>query len=448
MSKTVDAEKSTAKAPSKAAPKSASKSTPKAPAKASAEPGSKAEAKGGEPAGEGKAKPKGSKEGAKKEAPAKASAAVKAPAGATAKAAGSPSKAPSSASKSVGSASKSVGSASKSVGSASKSVGKAPTKGAAAKSAEAPAPKAPVRHSIKVSEKMILPRAGTEKFERAAAAAQSAAQQQQQQPAEDRSLEPRQPDRTSANGRMMVTGPLETKRFGRTLVIDISAPQVALTARRGLSLPRASLIVTTAAREIIILAREAVKVDTIVVVGSDGDPSNHPDLREITENLRALRDKHLPRAKLRVFTETRDLTSYDLRSTLAMYDRVHLQFEWGSAKVFSAITGEKPTQFATLVKHASSFDHLVIEANFFKGPEDKDNSVDAEVKLWIKKLQEMKPQEIHILAGLGSGAAGGSSAGAGKVKPVAKSRRDEITEEVAEKTGLNVSQHDEEALLI
>jgi len=403
MSKTVDAEKSTAKAPTKAAPKPASKaeskSAPKVPAK---DAGAKAEPKpveAKEPT-KAKSKTKAPKDVDAKESPPKASAAAK-----------------------------------------------APTKAAAAKPPERVPAKPPTKAPSKASEKMILPRAGTEKFERAAAA-QSAAQQLQQPPAEDRSLEPRQPDRTSANGRMMVTGPLDSKRFGRTLVIDISAPQVALTARRGLSLPRASLIVTTAAREIIILAREAVKVDTIVVVGSDGDPSNHPDLREITENLRALRDKHLARAKLRVFTTTRDLTAYDLRSTLAMYDRVHLQFEWGSAKVFSAVTGEKPTQFATLVKHASSFDHLVIEANFFKGPEERDNSVDAEVKLWIKKLQELKPQEVHILPGIGSGATGGGGTGAGKVKAVAKSRRDEITEEVAEKTGLNVSQHEDEALLV
>ena len=258
---------------------------------------------------------------------------------------------------------------------------------------------------------------------------------------EPRTFEPRPPDKTSANGRSMVVGPLETKRFGRSLVIDISAPQVALTARRGVSLPRASLIVTTAAREIIILAREAVKIDTIAVVGSEQDPSAHPDLREIAENLRALRDKHLPRAKLRVFTAARDLTAYDLRATLALFERIHLQFEWGTAKVFSAVTGEKPTTLTTLVKHASSFDHLVIEANFFKGPDDKDNSNDAEVKLWIKKLQEIRPSEVHILPGVGSAAA------CPKVKAVNKARRDEIAEEASEKGGLNVTVHEDDALL-
>jgi len=259
---------------------------------------------------------------------------------------------------------------------------------------------------------------------------------------EPRTFEPRPPDKTSANGRSMVVGPIESKRFGRSLVIDISAPQVALTARRGVSLPRASLIVTTAAREIIVLAREAVKIDSIAVVGSDQDPSTHPDLREIAENLRALRDKHLPRAKLRVFTAARDLTAYDLRATLALFERIHLQFEWGTAKVFSAVTGEKPTTLTTLVKHASSFDHLIVEANFFKGPDDKDNANDAEVKLWIKKLQEIRPSEVHILPGVGS------ATGCSKVKAVNKARRDEIAEEVAEKAGLSVSVHEDDALLV
>lgn len=249
-------------------------------------------------------------------------------------------------------------------------------------------------------------------------------------------------ERKALGLRAIVSGPNESKRFGRMLVVDISAPQVAMTARRGSSIPRASLIVTTAAREIIVLAREAIKVDTISVVGSETDPASHPDLREITENLRALRDKHLSRAKLRVFTTTRELTSYDLRATLAMYDRVHLQFEWGTAKVFSAVTGEKQTALTTLVKHAGSFDHLVVEANFFKGPEDKDNSSDAEVKQWIKKLQEIKPQEVHILAGSGSGA------NIAKSKSIAKGRRDEIAEEVAEKTGLNVTVYEEDVRFI
>jgi len=240
----------------------------------------------------------------------------------------------------------------------------------------------------------------------------------------------------------LVQGPIETRRFGRTLIIDMSTPQVAMTAKRGMSIPRASLIVTTAAREIISLAREAVKVDTIAIVGTEMDPTGHPNLREITENLRALRDKHLSRSKLRVFTSARDISSYDLRATLAMYDRVHLQLDWGTPKVFAAVTGQKQTQFTPFIKNASNFDHLIVEASFYKGADDIDNSSEAEVTQWLKRLQEVKPQEVHILAGCGS------AAKLPKIKAVTKARRDEIAELVAESTGLNVTVYEEEAQLV
>lgn len=243
---------------------------------------------------------------------------------------------------------------------------------------------------------------------------------------------------TADTAARIVTGPAETKRFGRTLAIDLGAPQQGLTAGRNTSIPRASLVVTTAARIIIQLGKDGGKLDTIAVHGTPDDPALHPDLREITENVRALRDKHMSRAKLRVFTKVRDLNSYDMRATLAMYDRVHLQFDWGTAKFFAELTKEKSTGFAQLVKNAGSFDHLVLETNFFRGP--KDNSTDADVKNMIKKLEEIKPQEVHVIAGPGS------AESVAKVKPVTPKRRDAIADELAEKTGLNVSVHELESL--
>ena len=131
-------------------------------------------------------------------------------------------------------------------------------------------------------------------------------------------------------------GPTETRRFGRTMIVDLAAPQLGLVVERGSSLPRASVVVTTCAREIIALSQEGIQVDPTVVVGSTTDPAEHPDLREITENLRALRDKWFSRAKLLVFSKTRDLSSYDVRATLAMYNAVHLEFDWGTAKLWTA----------------------------------------------------------------------------------------------------------------
>ena len=234
-------------------------------------------------------------------------------------------------------------------------------------------------------------------------------------------------------------GPHETRRFGRTLTVDLSAPQLGLVVERRSSLPRASVVVTTCAREIITLSKEGVKVDTIVVVGSETDPAHHPDLREITENLRALRDKWFSRAKLLVFTKTRDLSSYDVRATLAMYNAVHLEFDWGTAKNWTAATGEKGPAFGSFVDDCHHFDHLVLEVSLFRAPVD--NTTANEVTAMGKKFQVIKPQEVLVMH------ATGSVTGKKGAKAATKTQRDKIADTLAEATGFSVQPEDYEALI-
>lgn len=238
----------------------------------------------------------------------------------------------------------------------------------------------------------------------------------------------------------LVHGPTKTSRLGSALTVDVTAPQSNLVVERGSHLARASLIVTTSARRIIELSKAGEKVESIAVVGSDGDPTSHPELREITENLRALRDKWFQRAKLCIFTNGFELGTYDLRQTLSMYDRPFIDFEWGTAKTFSSVTGAKGTVLAKLTKQLSSFDHVVIQARFFKG--DADNSTDTEVNGWIKRLRELRPREVHILDGTRK------TPGGKKLRAAAKSRQREIADVVVEKTGLAVTIHEDEPLLV
>ena len=68
-----------------------------------------------------------------------------------------------------------------------------------------------------------------------------------------------------------------------------------------------------------------------------------------------------------------------------------------------------------------------------------DNSTENEVKSWIKKLQEVRPQEVHILTGPGEQPA--------EVKAITKTRRTQIADEVAE-AGIAVSIHEDEVILV
>lgn len=233
-------------------------------------------------------------------------------------------------------------------------------------------------------------------------------------------------------------GPFVTKRMGRIVSIDMTAPQVSMSLARDSSLPRASVVVTTAARNMMELSKAGEKVDHVVVFGSSTDPTLHPDLREITDNLRALRDKWFQRAKLVMISRFTDLPSYDIRVALGTYNKVITRFEWGTAKTFGAFTGEKQTQLTSLIKHLGTFENLIVEANFVTGTPD--NTAEAEVNGWIKKLQEFQPMEVHVLSGVDQ-----CNPKTAKAKGLTKPKRDKIVAAAAEATGLTIVAHEQDS---
>ena len=243
----------------------------------------------------------------------------------------------------------------------------------------------------------------------------------------------------------IVSGPLKSERLGQTVGIDLGSQDMALAVSRDNRMPRASVVVTTAARNIIRLSKAAEKVETIAVYGSEMDPTLHPEFKEITTNLRDLRNKWYAKAKLWLVSEDPHFEAPDVRRSLAIYDRVLVRMEWGTAKTFAAMTGRKSTEFATLAACLVNLEHLVIQARFVRG--DTDNSTDAEVKGWIKRIGEMKPREVHILnADAKPGAAGSARIGK-KVRLAPKSKIQEISAQVTEKTGIPVVIYTSESAL-
>jgi hypothetical protein len=186
------------------------------------------------------------------------------------------------------------------------------------------------------------------------------------------------------------------------------------------------------------ISKGGEKIEAIAVYGSVADPTQHPDFREIAENLRDLRNTWFAKAKLCLALDNPHLDDPELRRCLALFDRVYVRVEWGSAKGVSALTGRKPAEYASLVSALGYAENLYVQARFLRG-EGIDNATDAEVKAWVKKVSELKPREVHILK---------SEKGLGKkVKSVAKSRLSEIAEEVSAKTGIPATVHESDSIL-
>jgi hypothetical protein len=209
-------------------------------------------------------------------------------------------------------------------------------------------------------------------------------------------------------------------------VYDRTAPGEAgpiISMRR--KVPTPGVIVTSAARRLIELSRAGEKLESLVVTGNH-EPTSHPELVEVIENLRELRDKWYPKTALALISDSVDVDAPHLRHALGMFDKPLVRFEWGTAKVFTSATGRPGTDLKRLVDVLAGLDRLILSASFVEGASG--NGADAEVKNWIKKVAEIKPRSVQL--GPRSGRAKGP-------KPISAERLDAIAAELSEKASVS-----------
>ena len=179
--------------------------------------------------------------------------------------------------------------------------------------------------------------------------------------------------------------------------------------------------------------------DSIVLSGNL-DPTRHHQLLTITENLRDLRNKWFPKADLAILTDGSNLEPADNRRALQISDMPILRFEWGTVKTFSAMTGRKADDLKALATHLTGMDRLILSATFVQG--GPDSSVDAEVKTWIKRVEELRPKEVQVQT------IDNPKGRASKPRAVPVSRLEQIAAQLTEKTGIATTVLAEEALTV
>jgi hypothetical protein len=229
----------------------------------------------------------------------------------------------------------------------------------------------------------------------------------------------------------LITGPKATQRWGRAIFIDTGACGTTLAVSRENRLPRASVVVTLAAQELMRLSKAGEKSDHIVLIGSDVDPTHHPDFREITENIRDLRNKWFPRAKLVLISNDPDLARPETRIALGCYDFNVMRIESGTTKTYTALTGRKSTELGQLIKHLTTVERVVVRAELSRGKID--NSTPTELKNWMRKLREVEPVEIQLSTIKGRGKPSDDR------RSVTKSVLDKIAEELGDEIGTTVN---------
>jgi hypothetical protein len=246
---------------------------------------------------------------------------------------------------------------------------------------------------------------------------------------------------SAADHHSIVFGPFSSPLLGTSLGINIAPsrrtketegsvydqthPEEAgpiIRMRR--TVPTPGVIITSAARRMIELSRAGEKLETLLVTGNL-EPTSHPELVEVVENLRELRDKWYPKAALALVSDAIDVDAVHLRHALGMFDKPVVRFEWGTAKAFASATGRPGTDLKRIVEALAGLERLMLQATFSDGKGG--NATPTEVRNWIKKVDEVHPREVHL---------GTVAARKGGPKPLSADRLGKLAAEVTEKTGI------------
>ncbi|TRX59418.1 radical SAM protein [Fulvivirga sp. M361] len=142
-------------------------------------------------------------------------------------------------------------------------------------------------------------------------------------------------------------------------------------------------------------------LDYITFAGN-GEPTLHPHFEEIVDDVVALRDEWVPKAKIAVLSNATTLKKASVMRGLKKVDSRILKLDVGSDEYFQLIN--KPIGEISLdelchdLQEAFNGD-FCIQSMFIKGEINGrlvDNTTPEEVRQWIEKLAVIKPKEVML----------------------------------------------------
>jgi wyosine [tRNA(Phe)-imidazoG37] synthetase (radical SAM superfamily) len=199
-----------------------------------------------------------------------------------------------------------------------------------------------------------------------------------------------------------VFGPLQSRRFGLSLGIDLSPEKKTCNfdcvycelepAKTLTNIENPSNV-----NDIIIQVKEALvkypKIDVITIT-ANGEPTLYPMLGELIDHLNQIKKEK----KLLILSNASTIVSQDIQNSLCKLDIVKLSLDCVSEKCFKKIDRpDKSIDFNKMIESIISFrkifkNELVIEILVVEGINDKEE----EFKLLNQALQKINPDRVDI----------------------------------------------------
>jgi wyosine [tRNA(Phe)-imidazoG37] synthetase (radical SAM superfamily) len=211
----------------------------------------------------------------------------------------------------------------------------------------------------------------------------------------------------------IVYGPIPSRRLGRSLGINLLPAGMKVCnmncaycqygwtrgairyREQGTDWPGSDLVEATLAFRLQRAAERDELIDRITVAGH-GEPTLHPDFGEVSERLRAVRNRIAPAVPLAILSNSTTAAWNDVRRALRIYDERYMKLDAGDPITYARING-LGSSIVNVVDALASLPSIIVQAMFVTDDSGEvDNSTDGAVAEWLRAIERVHASGVHI----------------------------------------------------
>lgn len=209
----------------------------------------------------------------------------------------------------------------------------------------------------------------------------------------------------------LVYGPAESRRFGYYIGVnplgsvkicsmncgycDLGATELRLNKiKSNASFPSLTELEIELRTAILGGHNGSKRIDSILISGN-GEPTLHPQLSELIDVIRGLRNASLPQAKIQILTNGANLDSRKVADALNKVDERILKIDAGNEAMFKKINSPLArTSLSSIISNAKGLSNFIAQSMFVGG--SLDNTRASDLEDWIEVMGLLRPKIVHL----------------------------------------------------
>lgn len=185
-------------------------------------------------------------------------------------------------------------------------------------------------------------------------------------------------------------------QLGWTLkpTFDPSADAQGRPGERIKDLPTPSEVLVALEAGLQRLHRQGIQLDAITFSGN-GEPTLHPQLKQIARTTRRFRDKYVPNAKLVILSNSSTVGKEEVREALEEFDLKIMKLDAGDLETVRRLNHPaSPFDLEEVIKGLKRLNEVILQSLFVQGRVS--NVEPPVVEAWIQRVGEIKPFLVQV----------------------------------------------------